>query len=213
MNTRFVVRLSFFVLPFSFFLAAGCSSHAPTLVVHSDSRKCSYAQSFSQAVAERTEDGTFQFVLVADDVRPPDQKHSKKDPAPSKRLDPSTATPLHQVVYLKVLWRPMGGTDRSIGSNSALDWYVLSDSAGGSRDLLEYTGSAFVTVNPKDDVTKVSIHGGTIKPRSVHGGLTDPIGPARIEGSFTAVNDPARLREVLNATRARTAAAVASGVR
>jgi hypothetical protein len=42
----------------------------------------------------------------------------------------------------------------------------------------------------------------------VRGGLTDPIGPARIEGSFTAVNDPVRLREVLTSTRARTAAAV-----
>jgi hypothetical protein len=116
--------------------------------------------------------------------------------------------PLHQVVYVKVLWRPMNGTDQNIGSNAALDWYVLSDTAGGTRDLLEYTGSAFVMVTPKGDVTKVAIRSGSIKPRSARGGLIDPIGPARIEGQFIAVNDPVRLREVLTATRVRTAAAV-----
>jgi hypothetical protein len=186
------------------------------LVVHSDAKRVAYEQIFTQAVADHSEDGTFHFVLVADDVRPPEQNlgKSKNQASPTQRLDPARATPLHQVVYLKVLWRPMGGTDHSIGANAALDWYVLNDSAAGNGDLLEYSGSAFVTVNPKDDVTKVSIHGGTIKPRSVRGGLTDPIGPARIEGNFVAINDPQRLRKVLNATRARTAAAsLASDVR
>jgi hypothetical protein len=118
--------------------------------------------------------------------------------------------PLHQVVHVKVLWRPMDGTDRNIGSNAAVGWYVLSSTAGGSSDLLEYAGSAFVRVTPKDDVMKVSIRGGDIRPRSVRGALTDPIGPARIEGNFIAVTDPARVHEVLAATRARTAAATAA---
>ena len=209
---RLALRLSLLFLPFSFALA-GCSSKTPTLVVHSDAKKVAYAQTFSQAVAGQTEDGAFQFVLVSDDARPPaapKRLSLKKDPDPTPRLDPSANMPLHQVVYVKVLWRPMTGTDRSIGSNAAVDWYVLSDTAGGTRDLLEYSGSAFVTVTPKGDVTKVAIRGGSIRPRSVLGGFTDPIGPARIEGSFTAINDGARLREVLTATRARTAAAAVS---
>ena len=47
--------------------------------------------------------------------------------------------------------------------------------AGGSGDLLEYQGTAFVMVDPNDDATKVKIRGGMIKPRAVRGGLTDPI--------------------------------------
>ena len=199
-------RLPLFLLPVSCFLAVGCNSHSAQLLVQSEAKKATYAQTFSQAVAERTEDGTFQFVLVADDARVREGQPSRKQ-SPGKRLDPSQAMPLHQVVYVKVLWRPMNCTDRNVGSNAALDWYVLSDTAGGTRDLLEYQGSAFVMVSPKDDVTKVSIRAGSIKPRWVRGGLTDPIGAARIEGNFTAVNDPARLHELLTATRARTAAA------
>jgi len=205
-------RPSPLLLALSLLLAGGCSSQAGQLVVKSDTKKVAYAQKFSQAVAERTEEGMYQFVLVADD-KPRDGAASgtRKKQSPGKRLDPADTMPLHQVVYVKVLWRPMDGTDRSIGSNAALRWYVLSDTANGAVDLLEYTGSAFVMVNPKDDETKVSIRAGSIKPGAIRGGLTDPIGPARIEGSFTAVNDPARLHELLAATRARTAAAVARG--
>ena len=78
--------------------------------------------------------------------------------------------PLHQVVHVKVLWRPLDGTDPSVGSNASLVWYVLSDTAEGEGDLLEYQGSAYVEVDPKDDVTKVTIHDGTIKPRPAAGG-------------------------------------------
>ena len=203
------LRWSIFLFPCSLLLVTGCS-HNAQLVVRSDAKKVAYAQTFSQAVADRSEDGTFQFVLIADDARPREAREpavnlTKK--STGRRLDPSATMPLHQVVYVKVLWRPMNGTDRSIGSNASLEWYVLSDTAGGSGDLLEYQGTAFVMVDPNDDATKVKIRGGMIKPRAVRGGLTDPIGPARIEGSFTAVNDPARLHELLTATRARTAAA------
>jgi len=207
MRKSLKVVLSFFVFPFSLFVATGCVSQKPTLVVHSDTNHRTFAQTFSQAVASPNEDGTYHFVLVADDVRPTPNKHAKKSD-PSPRIDPSESAPLHQIVYVKVLWRPMDGTDHTVGSNAAVNWYVLSDTAAGSHDLLEYQGSAFVKVYPKDGVTKVTIADGTLRPRAVRGGLSDPIGPASIEGSFTAVNDPVRLREVLNSTRARTAAAV-----
>src|SRR5881394_1592848 len=125
MNTRFAAWLSFVLLPFSCLLCGlvcgGCTSKAPMLVVHSDAKRVAYEQIFTQAVADHAEDGTFHFVLVADDVRPPEQKSgkSKNQASPTQRLDPARATPLHQVVYLKVLWRPMGGTDHSIGANAA----------------------------------------------------------------------------------------------
>ena len=208
MRTSLALVLSVLLPACSFFLIGGCAAQKPVLVVHSDSKKVAYAQTFSQAISAANEDGTYHFVLVADDTRPTQKPAKKTEPTP--RLDPTNSAPLHQIVYVKVLWRPMNGTDHSIGSNAAVNWYVLSDTAGGSQDLLEYQGSAFVMVHVKGDVTKVSISDGTLHPRAVRGGLSDPIGPARIEGSFTAINDPVRLREVLNSTRARTAAAVSA---
>jgi hypothetical protein len=219
------MRISFFVFPFSFFLfAAGCS-HSQTLVVRSQAKHKAYAQNFSQAVANPHEDGMYEFVLISDDARPnQQQKHDaarlissitgsltgadKK--AADQPLDPSKSMPLHQVVHVKVLWRPLNGTDPSVGANAALVWYVLSDTAEGEGDLLEYQGSAYVEVDPKDDVTKVTIHDGTIKPRACRGGLIDPIGPAHIEGKFVAINDAARLREVLSSTRARARTAASA---
>jgi hypothetical protein len=193
------------------FLLVGCS-HSSTLVVRCENRNKAFTQNFPQAVANCTEDGTYEFVLISDDARPQQsiQKasliHRDKSGRP---LNPSASMPLHQVVHVKVLWRPLDGTDRAVGSNASLVWYVLTDTAEGEGDLLEYRGSAYVMVDPKDDVTKVTIEDGTIKPGAVRGALVDPIGPARIEGRFTAINDGERLRAILDSTqqRARTAAA------
>jgi hypothetical protein len=226
MQTRSIVRLSsFLLLPVCMLaLAVGCS-HSPRLVVRSQAKHKAYAQNFSQAVANTHEDGMYEFVLISDEARPNQQKKheaarlissitstltgSNKKPA-DEPLDPSKSMPLHQVVHVKVLWRPLNGTDPSVGSNASLVWYVLSDTAEGEGDLLEYQGSAYVEVDPKDDVTKVTIHDGTIKPRACRGGLIDPIGPARIEGKFVAVNDAARLRQVLSSTRARARTAASA---
>src|SRR4029453_12070941 len=106
--------------------------------------------------------------LISDDARPQNKPRAQLvSSKPDKPLDPSVTMPLRQVVHVKVLWRPLNCTDRSVGSNAALEWFVLSDTAEGEGDLLEYKGSAYVEVDPKDDVTKVTIHDGTIKPRAV----------------------------------------------
>ncbi len=212
MRTRSLITLAC-SLTLLLLLSVGCS-HSSTLVVRCQEKNKAFVQKFPQAVANCHEDGMFEFVLVSDDGKPTEPTTPRlaqwiTGKKPSDRLDPSKSMPLHQVVHVKVLWRPLDNTDMSVGSNAYLNWYVLSDTAQGEGDLLEYRGSAYVTVDPKGDVVKVNIRDGTIKPATCRGQLIDPIGPARIEGKFVAENNGKKLVEVLNSTkaRARTAAA------
>ncbi|MEO6436971.1 MAG: hypothetical protein ABIP55_14595 [Tepidisphaeraceae bacterium] len=196
------VLLPLFTLPFSLF-ATGCSTPA-TLTVRSTERKCSYAQTFSQAFASHTEDGTHEFILVADDAI---RSAPKETGGP---LQPVEKTPLRQVVYIRVLWQPLTGIEPGVGTNASIDWFVFGDTAGSGNDMLEYQGTAMARIDVGGKgATKVTLREGTLKPRAARGTLTDPIGVGRLSGTFTAVNNPARVQELLAAARARTADASA----
>ena len=192
-----VLLLPFFVLPFSLFVG-GCSAPA-TLTVRSTERKAAYAQNFTQVFAGRTEDGTHEFILVADDA-------IKSAPAKAGgTLKPVTQTPLRQVVYVRVLWKPLNGVERGVTSNASIDWFVFGNTAGGAGDMIEYQGTAFATIkDAAGDAVKVTIRDGTIKPTNARGALTDPIGVGRLDGTFIATRNPHRVQELLAATRART---------
>jgi hypothetical protein len=177
---------------------SGCAAAPATLTVRSTQHRAAYAQTFRQAYAGRTDDGTYEFLLVADDAA-----RATAQTKPGQPLEPVAQTPLRQVVYLKVLWRPIGGTDSGAANNATLDWYVFSDAPSARGDLLQYRGTAFVSVTPRDQKTRVTVRDGTIMPRAARGGLSDPIGVARLSGSFTAVANDARLEALLAATRAR----------
>jgi hypothetical protein len=197
--------LPFFALPFSLFVT-GCSSSPATLTVRSNERNVSYAQTFSQAFAAQSEDGTHEFVLVSDDA----VKSAPKDPGAP--LQPIEHTPLRQVVYIRVLWQPLNGVERGVAKNASLDWFVFANTAGGSDDVLEYQGTACATVKAVNggEATTVTLHDGALEPHAARGDLTDPVGPARLQGRFTAVKNPHRVQELLAAARARTAEASAA---
>ena len=180
----------------------GCASPPATMTVRSSRANVSYAQTFQQAYAGRTDDGTYEFLLVADDAA----RASASEKKPGQPIEPMVAAPLRQVVYLKVLWRPITGTDATAANNASVEWTVLSDAASGQTDLLQYQGTAFVSVTPKGNIAKVKVRNGTITPCAARGTLHDPVGVARLDGSFTAVANDDRLEELLAATRARTAA-------
>jgi hypothetical protein len=195
--------LPFFALPFSFFVS-GCATSPATLTVRAVETKATYAQNFTQAFASRTEDGTHEFILVADDA----VKSAPK--RPGGPLKPVTRTPLRQVVYVRVLWQPMNGIEPGATSNASVDWFVFADTVGGAADMLEYHGTAFAQIsNASGDGKKVKIRDGTLKPRVARGALSDPIGIGRLEGTFVAVKNPHRVQELLAAARARTADASA----
>lgn len=186
-------------------IVGGCaSSRNAQLTLRPAEGRVAYAQKFTQAYAGRTPDGSWSFVLLADD----DQPAANND---AKRLEPSSQMPLRQVVHVKVLWQPMSGTGRETSvSNAAIDWYVLSPTAAGGDDLLLYQGCGHVTLDPGDHATKVTIRSGNLKPSVTHGKLADPLGAAKLSGKFVALNDNAKLQHVLSDTRARTASIASS---
>jgi hypothetical protein len=203
-----MLRLTAFVVSLPLMMLAGCSSGPATLTLKPDGRNVSFAQTFTQAYCGKTRDGSYNCVLVSDDSPPAaDEKahHSAKGP-----LEPVSLPPLRQVVNIRVLWRPMNGMRDSVASNATIDWYVLSNTSDGSDDLLLYQGSGYVTLEPDDDTTKITVRSADLRPAIVRGNLTDPIGNATMNGVFVATNDNDRTIQLINAARERTAA-IASG--
>lgn len=205
LRARLIRSLPFFLLPLSFCLAQGCAAKPASLVLHPAGKNIAYAQNFAQAYAGKTDDGSTAFLLVSDDA-------GAAAPAakPGAPLRPSAEQPLRQVVYIKVLWRPLSGTRESAATNAAIDWYVLSNTVEGGDDLLLYQGAGYVTVDPGDKATKVNIRSADLKPTLSVGHLADPIGRARLTGSFAAPRDNRRLHELLTATRSRTSTIASS---
>lgn len=184
------MRIAFFLFPFSFFVVAGCNTAPASLMLRPANQKIAYAKTFERAYAGHTADGSCAYVLVS-------------DAAPKNEC-------MRQLVYVKLHWRPMSGTRDSVAANACIDWYVMGDA--GSDDLLLYQGAASVTIDPGDKATRVTIRSGDLKPSVTRGNLSDPLGSARVSGTFVAINNDARVHELLDSTRARIAAvSTASG--
>lgn len=193
----------FFILLFavmSLMLLQGCASPS-WLIVQPEQGKTGFEQRFQQAFGGRTDDGTYEFLLIADDA-----ESAAAQNKPGAVLHPVAREPLRQVVYIKVLWRPMPGTQTTAANNAAVTWYVISDAPQDQHDLLEYRGTAFVTVRSKDHSARVHISNGTVALHNRRGNLRDPIAHGHLSGEFTAVSDDARLEQILAATRARSSA-------
>jgi hypothetical protein len=194
--------LRFFLFPFSFFLLQGCSNGTATLTLHPEGQNVAFAKTFAHAYVGKDADGSYACVLVSDDA--PAVTAASND----KSLAPADATPLRQVVHIKVLWRPLNGLRDSVASNAAIDWYVMSTTGGD--DLLLYQGAGSVTLTPDGDHAKINIRSADLKPALTRGGLKDPIGNATITGTFTAKANNKEMNQLLAGTRERLAT-VASG--
>lgn len=177
---------------------AGCAAQPTTLMLQPLSRRVIYAQKFGQAYAGQDDDSSPAFLLVSDDAAATSSKHGAQ-------LQPADLPPLRQVVYIKVLWRPMDGTHNH-AANASIDWYILSDTVESAANLLEYQGLGSVTFDPGDNTTTVNIRSANLRPTVSRGTLRDPIGPCKLTGTFTAINDNTRMRSLLSATRKRAGA-------
>ncbi len=147
----------------------------------------SFSQRFSRAYMSRSDDGEYRIALVdepLDENRSPD----------ANAISPAPSTPLRQIVLIHVFWRPMDGVkpDHPSATNAAIDWYILPAGVGGSTDLLHYKGAGYVRVF--DD--SVDIANASVTPATLRGAMTDPLGPAALEGSARAIFDPARVRAI-----------------
>lgn len=184
----------------------GCAQSPSILTVQSAKRDVSYSQQFGQAFASRTEDGAHEFILVADDAI----RSAPREPGGP--LTPAAKMPLRQVVHVRVLWKPLNGVEETVTRNASISWFVFTDTASGAIGTREYQGTAYASVSPaaRGSATRVTLRHGTLKPSASRGSLSDPIGMGKLEGTFTAIRNPDRVRELLAAARARTAEASAS---
>ncbi|HET6247390.1 MAG TPA: hypothetical protein VFE47_06830 [Tepidisphaeraceae bacterium] len=171
--------------------SVGCAS-APELTLTSIDHSQCYRQGFTQAYTSRDANGDVDVVLL--------------DQASEEALSGKGASnpPVRQVMHIRILWSPTSDM-KAVVSNASVRWYVIGRS--NPQDVLEYSGIAFVSMDQNDDDCKLRVRNAVLKPSGNHGALNDPIGPSRLEGTFTAHADPGKVNRVLGTLKTTVAAA------
>ena len=180
-------------------LTVGCAGNSTSLTVQSRQNGQTYQQRFSKAYAGRSPRGDLDVVLV-------------------QNAGPDRATrDVWQVMHVRVLWKPMKGVklDNPTATNATIDWYVMGGdetNPAQAPGLVAYTGAGFVRVNKSGGLTKLEIRNATLRPTAREGGMADPIGPAKLQGTIVArTGSGEQVRELL--TKARDATAQANAAR
>lgn len=177
----------------------GCAGSAPAeLRLTCLESKATYSQQFDRAYVGKGAEGNTEIVLVHDE-------QSKAAGALES---------VRQIMYVKILWRPERGAKQGHPSytNAGLHWYVLGNAPGDAQptDVLEYTGAGFVALSDTPLGTQVTIRSATLKPAgNSNGTLNDPVGPAKLTGTFLAKKDANRVSELLEEVKGAVDAGVA----
>jgi hypothetical protein len=176
-------------------MGVGCAG-GTNLTVTSLQNHQTFQQPVTKAFAGRSTDGDLDVVVVNDG-----------------QSRPGAGSPgVRQVMHVRVLWKPMKGVklDNPTATNAAIDWYVFSDSdkAAGGPGLVAYTGAGFVDVQQSGNTATLTIRNATLRPTTRHGGMTDPIGPAKVQGTVVArTGRDEELRAILSEARQASARA------
>jgi hypothetical protein len=167
-------------------VGCGASSSAPNLTITSIGQNQCWQQGFTQAWMSRNGNGDVDVVLV--------------DPAAEQVLNGNPVScPVCQVMHIRVLWSPTKDM-KAVVSNASVKWYVIGHPQ--QQDHLEYSGIAFVSMEEGDNsTTTMKIRNAVLNPSSRHGQLTDPVGASKLEGTFVAREDSARVGKVLNGVK------------
>lgn len=188
-------------------MAGGCGQKSAELTLTSLQSNATFLQQFSKAYVTKGATGGSEIVLVDEQAV---NGGASADAGEAVPASASGATALRQVMHLKVLWKPRRGTKQSHPSytNAGLRWYVIGDGDGGGDDVLEYSGAGFVALQETAAGTQVTIRNATLKPVAApRGGLCDPVGPARLTGTFIAKKSPRRVKSLLAEVKSAVASA------
>lgn len=197
---RFPVLATLVLLAPLLLTSTGCSSaHTDCTVTSLQNKRC-YQQGFSKAYASRDSRGDLNVVLAA-------------DVSPAARGADAQATPLRQIMHIRVLWEPGHGmrADQPTSTNASIRWYVFAGS-GRAAEMIEYAGTGLAEVDPDGDQTTVEIRNATLNPVNARG-LNDPIGSARFKGTVVARTNGRRVSELLAEVKTTLAAASAAARR
>ena len=196
--TAIVFRSAALLAPVA--LVAGCSSTPPQqeLTLQSAEHNQTFIQQFSSAYLSREGDGDVDVVLI--------------DRAAQQHLaGQQSAAPTQQIMHLRILWNPKRDqkADHNSASNATVHWYVMGNTPATETDVLEYAGTAFVSIDDSSPA-ELTIRNAAVHPVACRGGLCDPVGPSIISGTIFARRDAKAVRQAL--TGIRTAVAAANGM-
>lgn len=181
-----IVALLSLVLPL-----AGCSSRGGSVTFNSTDGSHTLVQSFNQAYITQNKSGEMDVILVDSAT---DWDYGQ--PSKNKPLQPTTLSPIRQVMRIHLYWRPLAGTTKNPAAiNSTIDWYVLGPD--GSTDMLVYEGAGFITADTSGSKRDVEIRDGRIRLKSRRGNLHDPVGTALITGQVTARTNDIRVKDTV----------------
>jgi hypothetical protein len=174
--------------------AVGCGSKPQsTATLNCNTTSRTFTQSFPEGIARITDDGNADMLLSC-------RTESKAASAPA----------VDQVVHIRVQWQ-MGfkvkQENRQAAQNAVIRWYVspAGQSEGGKPQLIEYVGSGHVELKRDGDEVVAIVEDATLAPAVCTAKMSDPIGPARLNGTFLARRDNAATVARLNDLRATVA--------
>jgi hypothetical protein len=103
-----------------------------------------------------------------------------------------------QVMHIQLLWLPKPGATPmdSTATNASIRHVIISN---GEVGVYAGAGFALPSGKPGDRTLKLSVRDASVRLLEATDGFTDPLSPARITGTFTAVNDPREVRRLKNA--------------
>jgi hypothetical protein len=183
-----------------FLLAActACSAPAGHLRMVSMDNRRGFSQTFEQAYISRDPTGDCDVVLVRDGADP-------RTDNPNKPLPPDACLNPRQLVHIRIFWLPLTGkADHPANTNASLRWCLFGNTPN-QPSLMEYAGSGLVVIDNSRNGAVVNVHKAWMKPVSHRGGMSDPLGPSMLDGSFTAVNDPQQVKAILAQMKLSTA--------
>jgi hypothetical protein len=100
-----------------------------------------------------------------------------------------------QVMHLELLWRPKAGSTPmdSSATNASIRHVIMVD---GELGLYGGAGFALPQGQPGKDRMRISLRDATLRLLESTDGFADPLTPARMTGSFTAIHDPQLVRKL-----------------
>lgn len=173
---------------------AGCllpGEGSRTLRFRPDNRHVDYEYEFSQAYAAPSPEGGYDLVML--------NGYTPVSSGYGKRVNPTVAKPISQVVHLHVAWRPARGSknDYPAATNSSVQWHVFHRESGAATGRVSYGGTGYAAVELGETTSLFQFRDIRIHPGETVGNVHDPIGPSQVFGSVRAINDASTVRDVL----------------
>jgi hypothetical protein len=171
-------------------VCTACSSSQGSLRMVSVDNRHRFSQSFSHAYISRDPTGDADVVLVRDGADP---RHDD----PNKPLSPDAYLIPRQLVHIRIFWLPLTGkADHPANTNASIRWCLIGNTPE-QPSLVVYTGCGLVMIDDTRNGAFVSVRKAWMKPATQRGGMSDPLGPSMLDGSFHALNDPAQVQSLL----------------